>query len=170
MNRTALMNRRGALAAAMLAASLAPATSQEAEPAKPANANAGTLTCTLAPSDADPRLTANSELSCHFDAIAGTDADFKGVVKRLGTDEERDAKIVLVWSVLAPTTDVGMEALEGRYIGSLEGQGSELLPDNTGLIGGRDNNIHLKPLTRNPDVPGGWGVSVLELQRAAIKA
>ncbi len=159
------------LAALVSAVMTFPPPTKAAEDRPPAAiANAGTLTCTLAPSNDDPIIATDAELSCRFDSISGQDAEFTGVVKRLGADEERDAKIVMVWSVLAPKTGIDSKQLEGRYLGSLGGRQGPELPDNTGLIGGADNSIELKPLTDEPDVTDSWGISVLELKIAAVRA
>ena len=136
-----------------------------------AKANAGTLTCTVSPSDLQSDIAAKATLSCRFDAIAGPSAKLTGVVKRFGVHTERITKLVLVWSVVAPKTDVPIDDLAGKYMGSVEGRplsSSTAVP--RGLMGGRHQKIELRPLTRNPDMPDGWGLSILELELSAVKA
>lgn len=129
----------------------------------------GTLTCTLSPPDADPVLSARSELSCNFENMAGgPGASFTGRVKRLGVNEQRLAKFVLVWSVHTRSADFDRTDLEGDYTGSLEPGG---MPgqDKARLVGGKDNAITLSPLTRDPALPEGWGITLMSLHLHPLK-
>lgn len=136
-----------------------------------AKANAGTLTCTVSPSQLQSHMAAKATLSCRFDAIAGPRAKITGVVKRFGVREERNTKLVLVWSVVAPKTDVAIDDLAGKYKGSVQGGPvSSASPTRGGLTGGRNKEIELRPLTSDPNVPDGWGLSILELELSAVKA
>ncbi len=148
-----------------------------------AAANAGTLTCSLSPSQVDPPEPATANVSCTFKPVLGVDARFDGVVKRFGVTDERDAKIVLVWSVVAPEAKIGAENLEGEYVGSITKPGDVTSPGSPGppdpldpldrpettLIGGKDNAVQLRPLTPDPNISTGSGVSVLELKIAKIR-
>ena len=135
---------------------------------------AGTLTCTLAPSEPGTESTArtSSQISCNFDRLVGADAGFDGTIKRIGADDERAAKVVLVWSVQAPQVDVDLRALEGRYVGSLPdatGQPNGK-PENNTLIGGQNASIELRPLTPPQDIIPGAKLSVLDLRLALMKS
>ncbi len=155
--------------AAWLGLSLA-ATTFNALPATAA-VNAGTLTCTLAPSLVDPPEPASASVSCTFKPIIGVDARFEGVIERFGVADPRDAKIVLVWSVVAPEAKLPIESLEGKYFGSIATPADTALPGapETTLIGGMDKSVQLRPLTPDPNVAPGNGVTVLELKLARMR-
>lgn len=136
--------------------------------------NAGTLTCTLAPSLVDPPEPASASVSCTFKPIIGVDARFEGVIERFGVTDPRDAKIVLVWSVVAPEAKLPIESLEGKYFGSIATPADTALPGapespETTLIGGMDKSVQLRPLTPDPNVAPGNGVTVLELKLARMR-
>jgi hypothetical protein len=142
-----------------------------AQDALPPAANAGTLTCTLMPAENLPEKIPDgaTALSCSFEAISGPGGDFDGIIKRIGTDQESDAKIVLVWSVLAPKPDVKLKDLEGQYIGSLE-QSPPVEGVSPGLRGGANDAIELRPLNAAPDSTNPAAISVLELALKSTKA
>lgn len=130
----------------------------------------GTLTCSLSPSDTGPVLTATSQLSCHFEnSTSGRDANFTGRVKRLGVDRQRLAKFVLVWAVHTDQQDFKYGDLEGDYAGSLEPEGTLAEPAN-GLVGGNNKSIQLSPITEDPAIPQGWGISFMTLELSPLKA
>lgn len=138
-----------------------------AQQAKP---RVGTLTCSLAPSETQPVLAATAQLSCHFEnSTSGRDADFTGRVKRLGVERERAAKFVLVWAVHSGQPDFKSANLEGDYAGSLEPEGTLAEPAN-GLVGGSDRSIQLSPITNDPAIPQGWGISFMTLELKPLKA
>lgn len=158
LRRTTLI----ALCSCGLAASMA-----VADQAKP---RVGTLTCSLSPSETQPVLAATAQLSCHFEnSTTGRDADFTGRVKRLGVEREREAKFVLVWAVHSDQPDFKHGDLEGDYAGSLEPEGTLDEPAN-GLVGGSDRSIQLSPITNDPDIPEGWGISFMALELKPLKA
>lgn len=117
----------------------------------------GTLTCTLTPSEKRWVLTAYAELSCHFDASAGADADFTGIVKRLGVQRERTGKLVLVWSVHARDRNIGRADLEGTYVGSLGGMQAPFVPGGAGLVGGERGHGHIETTHKTAKPPGRFG-------------
>jgi hypothetical protein len=129
-------------------------------------ANAGTLTCTLDPGTKEP-FGVERQLSCNFEPLAGPKASFAGVVKRFGAESPRQAKIVLVWSVRAPSTEIPLKQLEGRYVGKLGPAAPDQEPV---LIGGKGGKISLQALTIDPKLGANAAVSVLELELKAIKA
>lgn len=130
----------------------------------------GTLTCSLSPSDTGPVLTATSQLSCHFEnSTSGRDANFTGRVKRLGVDQQRLAKFVLVWAVHTDNPDFRFDDMAGEYTGSLEPE-SALEAPASGLTGGVDKSVLLKPITKDPALPQGWGISVMTLDIKPTKA
>jgi hypothetical protein len=128
-------------------------------------ANAGTLTCTLAPGT-EEKFGVERELSCSFQPLVGRKGRFVGVVKRLGAENPDRAKIVLHWSVRAPSTDIALRQLEGRYIGRL---GSDSPDERPSLIGGKEGKIALQPLTVDPQLGINAAISILELELRGMK-
>lgn len=130
-------------------------------------ANIGTLTCVTSPGEKE-KLGPERELSCSFEPLTGPKAQLKGVVKQIGGQAAPgDAKIVLVWSVLGPEIGGPARQLEGRYVGAIgEGRGANA----TGLVGGANGSIALRPLTLDPNIGENAALAVVELQLAAMKA
>ena len=137
-----------------------------AAPAQQPLANAGTLTCTLDPGTKEP-FGVERQLSCSFEPVVGPKAKFAGVVKRLAAENPSQAKIVLVWSVRAPSTEIPLKQLEGPYVGKL---GPAAPGQPPVLIGGRSGKISLQALTVDPKLGANAAVSILELELKAMKA
>jgi hypothetical protein len=119
-------------------------------------AHMGTLTCVISPASKEP-FGVERELSCNFEPFRGARANLTGVVKRLGADAVDDGKLVMVWTVFGPSIDTPPRHLEGNYVGSL---GSD---PRDGLVGGKEQTIHLKPLTAAPEFVNA-ALSILELE------
>jgi len=145
-----------------------------AQDALPPPANAGTLTCTLTPVNEAPQQSLPKDetaLSCSFEAITGPGGSFAGIIKRLSTDEKKETKVVLMWTVLAPKPDVQLKDLEGKYMGSLE-QSPPVGGATPGLRGGHNDTIELRPLNATPEPkgPSSSSISVLQLALQSTKA
>jgi hypothetical protein len=125
-------------------------------------ANAGTLTCTT--SDAPQSAVADAELSCRFHALSGQDGNFTGYIARKGGADLPPGKRVLMWSVLAPSTDVALASLAGDYGGETGGQPSGR------LIGGQGNLIVLRPVTITSQIGDTPVPTVLELRLEPARA
>ena len=85
----------------------------------------------------------------------------------MGAESAGQAKIVLVWSVRAPSTEIPLEQLEGPYVGKLGPAAPDRPPV---LIGGRSGRILVEALTMNPTLGANAAVSVLELELKAMKS
>lgn len=130
-------------------------------------ANVGTLTCTLTPSTKQDDK-ADHNASCTFDGLTGRKASFVGTVKRHGEETETsNARIVLIWSVQAPTPEIPLEAIEGEYVGLVAPKDDTAAP--TSLRGGRDDDIELVPLTPEPGALPGATLSVLRLSLSTMR-
>jgi hypothetical protein len=137
-------------------------------------ANAGTLTCVLSAASANGT---SRSLSCTFVRATGPNAQFSGHVKSFGAVAPEGAKIVLVWSVLAPKADVDVGDLAGRYVGSVyqSPQSTADAKDQTrskagGLIGGSEQSIRLVPMSVGPNLGTNVAASILDLELTSMKA
>jgi len=129
-------------------------------------ANMGTLTCIATPNEKDT-LGPARKLSCSFEPLVGTKAEFTGVMKQAASDVPSDAKVVLVWAVLAPKVETDVSQLQGHYrgvAGAASGDNADM------MIGGVDGSIGLKPVTPDPDPGANGGPTLLELELSAMKA
>lgn len=154
------------------AALLVAAASSAAIAAEPL-ANAGTLTCTLAPSELAVGSTQSvAEVACKFSSITGTDYDLAGKIVRMAPERERDAKVVVSWSVLAPSAEISPQQLSGRYTGTFSGsQATSEQPEGSAgtLFGSEQSGIEFRPLTVGQQNLPDAGLTVLELEIAAVK-
>jgi hypothetical protein len=131
--------------------------------------NVGTLTCLLGagtPNETgEPR-----ELSCTFRPITGFETKYSGVIKKLRDQAPTADQLVLVWSVFAPDADVPARALEGTYVGAIEGDSAAGARPTGTLIGGRGSSLELRPLTRLPDTVPNGAFLIVELDLKSIRA
>jgi len=156
------MFRRVLLTGVLAAAVITPAAAQTEKSV----ANAGTLTCTAGP----PRGQSSdvAKLSCKFQPLTGPEATFEGTVRQSDNEVASAGKIVLIWTVLAPQTDISAKALEGTYVGSLGGSTNAPGTPQSGLVGGADKSIHLRPLAAPDQAGASMAVSVIELKLSGI--
>lgn len=121
-----------------------------AAPAYAADNNAGVeigkLTCQV---DGETKFIvgSNATLDCTFEAVGGKTSHYTGKVSDYGLDIGTAGKGTLVWGVLAPSTDVGMGALEGEYGGVTAGASIGAGLKANALVGGLDKSIALNPLS-----------------------
>lgn len=138
------------LAAALGAAVLA------AAPASAAGVKVGTLTCDV---EAGWGLVLGSQkdLSCVFkSATSGQVSAYTGDITKLGVDIGYTNAGVMVWTVVAPSSDMRADALEGDYAGASAGVTAVVGGNLNLMVGGLDKSITLQPLS----VEGNSGVSV----------
>jgi len=138
--------------AALVAGGLLLATSSQAAPA---GVKVGVLTCKI-----DPGWSyivgSTKDLFCTYEPTKGRPERYVGSVQKVGVDIGYSDGATMVWAVIAPTSDVGKDALEGDYAGA---QASVAVGVGVGanvLIGGFDKSITLQPVS----VEGGTGVNL----------
>jgi hypothetical protein len=98
----------------------------------------------------------SKDLHCHYRPNHGTVDRYTGDITKFGVDIGYTSGGVLVWEVIAPTSDLRPGALEGEYIG---GTASATVGVGVGahaLIGGLDKSITLQPLS----LEGNKGLNV----------
>lgn len=131
--------------------------------------NAGTLTCTLDPGDAGETGEPRS-VSCVFDQVSQQAANFSGTLEQLSDTAPTADRLVLVWTVLAPSAEIDPSALEGRYISAQDSGAADAVEPDGRLIGGADAAIELQPLVDIPDTVPEDALLVLELDLTYLRA
>ena len=86
-------------------------------------------------------------LKCTYTSTSGGTEHYVGSITKVGVDIGYVSGGVMLWAVLAPTSDPGKGALAGSYAGvtagaTLAGGGSANV-----LVGGSDESISLQPVT-----------------------
>lgn len=125
----------------------------------------GTLNCNVA-GGWGYILGSSKELNCTFSPSGGGEVErYKGSITKIGADIGYTKGGILVWAVLAPTTDLEPGALAGEYGGvSAEATVGAGVGANV-LIGG-GNSVSLQPISvsgqEGLNVAGGIGGVTLE--------
>ncbi len=145
------MFSKSAFAAAGLAlgvlAAAAPARAQT-------TVKTGTLTCHVS-SGWGFIFGSSRDLRCTY-AGGGKVANYTGKISKFGVDIGYVQSGVIVWAVLAPTSDVAPGMLAGDYGGVTAGASAAVGASANVLVGGSKNTISLQPLS----VGGEQGINV----------
>jgi Protein of unknown function (DUF992) len=97
------------------------------------------------------------DLTCTYEASGTHRVDnYTGEIKQYGIDIGYQKKGVIVWSVVAPTNDVGSGALAGDYGGVNATVAAGLGVGANALFGGYKDSIALQPLS----VEGIQGINI----------
>lgn len=125
--------------------------------AVPSNAGVkvGSLTCNIS-SGFGFLFGSSKELRCTYSSNAGSGEHYTGTFSKYGLDIGYADKGVLVWGVVAPTSDVRAGALEGDYAGATANATIGVGLGANVLIGGLDKSIALQPLS----VSGNTGLNI----------
>jgi Protein of unknown function (DUF992) len=105
----------------------------------------GTLTCNAAGS-VGFIFGSTNQLSCAFSEPGRTEY-YKGQISKFGVDIGFTQGGVLVWTVFAPTAQLGPGALAGTYGGATAGATVGVGGAVNALIGGSNNTISLQPIS-----------------------
>jgi hypothetical protein len=127
-----------------------------AAPAQAAGVKVGTLTCDV---EAGWGLVLGSQkdLNCSFKSATTNQVSYyTGDVTKLGIYVGYTNAGVMVWAVIAPSTDMQPDALEGKYAGASVGATAVVGGNLNAMVGGLDKSFTLQPLS----VEGNTGVSV----------
>jgi Protein of unknown function (DUF992) len=109
-------------------------------------AQVGTLTCNVA-SGWGFVFGSSRALRCTFASGAGRAEHYAGSIQRFGVDIGFTQAGVLIWAVLAPTSNLAPGALAGNFVGAT---GSATVGVGAGanvLVGGSNRTISLQPLS-----------------------
>src|SRR5271166_859889 len=112
----------------------------------PARAQVGTLTCNVA-SGWGFVFGSSRALRCNFASASGRTEHYAGSIQRFGVDIGFTQAGVLIWTVLAPTSNLAPGALAGNFVGAT---GSATVGVGAGanvLVGGSNRTISLQPLS-----------------------
>lgn len=97
------------------------------------------------------------DVTCTYRPQAGKRIDrYTGEIKKFGVDIGYQANGVMLWAVIAPTSDLGRGALAGTYGGASASAALAVGLGANALIGGGEKSIALQPLS----VEGIEGVNI----------
>lgn len=145
------MNRISTLvAAAMLAATPALAQSQQG-----GSVSVGTLRCDVAGSSGFV-FGSTRQLTCEFAGVGGRHERYTGEISRYGVDLGFTRAAVMLWGVLAPTSDLKPGLLEGSFAGVSGGITAGVGVGANVLLGGSNRAIQLQPLS----IEGNRGLNI----------
>ena len=144
------INKIATIAAAFGASMLAIA------PAHAAGVKVGTLTCDVE-AGWGYVLGSQKDLSCVFKSATTNQVSYyTGDITKLGVDIGYTNAGVLMWTVIAPSSDMQPDALEGKYAGATAGATAVVGGNLNVMIGGLDKSVTLQPLS----VEGNTGISL----------
>lgn len=137
--------------------------------AVPSNAGVkvGSLTCNVS-GGFGFLFGSSKELRCTYSPNSGTGEHYTGTFSKYGLDIGYADKGVLVWGVVAPSSDVRSGALEGDYAGATANATIGIGLGANVLIGGLDKSIALQPLSisGNTGLNIAAGIGVITLKHA----
>ncbi|MDE2111643.1 MAG: DUF992 domain-containing protein [Alphaproteobacteria bacterium] len=147
MTRTASLMLGAALAGTLMAGTPALAA--------PHGVKVGILTCQVH-SGWGLVVGSSKKIACNYKPNKGEDDHYSGSISKFGVDVGYTGKGVIVWDVVAPSSDVRAGALSGDYAGATAGAAVGVGVGANVLLGGLDKSIALQPVS----VEGDTGLSV----------
>jgi hypothetical protein len=111
-----------------------------------AGVKVGTLSCNVE-SGWGFVFGSSKDMRCTYTPDKGKPTHYTGVIKKFGVDIGYSEGASLIWVVVAPTSDVGPDALEGGYGGATAGAAVGVGGSANALVGGLDKSIALQPLS-----------------------
>src|SRR4051794_15597945 len=129
-----------------IGAALLAAGSMLAAPAHAAGVKVGVLTCNV-DSGWGYILGSSKEIRCNYVPNRGFGEHYEGSVSKFGVDIGYTSGGVLIWDVIAPSSDLFPGALEGGYGGVSAGATVGVGIGANVLLGGFDRSIALQPVS-----------------------
>jgi hypothetical protein len=126
-----------------------------AAPAQAAGVKVGVLTCNV-DSGWGYILGSSKDIRCNYVPNSGFGEHYYGNIAKVGVDIGYTKGGVLIWSVIAPSSDLKPGALEGGYGGVSAQATVGVGVGANALIGGFDKSISLQPLS----IEGNKGLNV----------
>jgi hypothetical protein len=115
----------------------------------------GTLTCSVE-SGWGFVFGSTKDLRCVFRQSDRRTQHYKGSIAKYGVDIGYTEGGVIIWEVVAPTSDVRPGALDGDYVGVSAGVTAGVGVGASVLVGGFDKSFSLQPLS----VSGNEGLNI----------
>ena len=153
------------LAAALMTASLF-ALAPQADAAR-SGVRVGTLTCHVRGGWGHV-VTSQRPMNCMYEPYHRRAERYTGTLSRYGVDIGHTNNATLIWAVVAPTSNIGRTALEGRYGGVSASATVGIGAGANVLVGGFDRSISLQPLSveGNSGLALAAGVGAMRLRAA----
>ena len=128
---------------------------------------AGTLRCDVAGSTSFI-FGSTRDIGCEFVNVNGRRERYTGEISRYGVDLGFTQAAVMIWAVVAPTTDLQPGVLAGTFVGASGGVTAGVGVGANVLVGGSNRSIELQPLSieGNTGLNVALGVAELRLQAA----
>jgi hypothetical protein len=137
------------------AATLALAVSALSLPAHAADVKVGVLNCDVS-SGWGFVFGSSKDLRCEFSPIKGDVERYVGTVSKFGVDIGYTRGGVIIWDVVAPSSDVKPGALQGGYAGATVSASIGVGAGANVLVGGLQKSIALQPIS----ITGESGLNV----------
>lgn len=114
--------------------------------AEPSGVRIGTLTCDVS-SGWGFVFGSSKDLNCTFNPTGRNPEHYSGSISKFGLDVGYSAGGVVVWEVVAPTTDLKAGDLAGEYGGATADVAAGVGAGANILVGGLRNSLDLQPLS-----------------------
>ena len=137
------------------AAALALGAALAIAPASAAGVKVGVLSCTVH-SGWGFVFGSSKDLWCNYHPNKNGEEHYTGKVSKFGIDIGYTKGGVIVWDVVAPTSDLRPGSLEGTYAGATAGATLGVGGDVNVLVGGFDKSIALQPIS----IEGNSGINI----------
>jgi uncharacterized protein DUF992 len=143
------------LTVAIGAIGLAAGVSALEVPAYAQAVKAGVLTCNVA-GGFGFIFGSSRAVNCTFAPGGGPPQHYTGAISKFGVDIGYVQGAVMIWAVLAPTTNPGPGSLAGTYVGATASATVGVGVGANVLVGGSGNSISLQPIS----IEGNTGLNV----------
>jgi hypothetical protein len=131
------------------------AVSAESVPANAADVKVGVLNCDVS-SGWGFVFGSSKDLRCEYSPLNGGVEHYAGSVSKFGVDIGYTRGGVLIWDVVAPSSDVKPGALQGSYAGATVSAAIGVGGGANVLVGGLRKSIALQPIS----ITGESGLNV----------
>lgn len=144
------------IAAAAVALTLSGAPKALAQGDNGGTTKVGYLSCNVA-SGWGIIFGSSRELDCTYTPVSGKPAEkYKGSISKFGADIGYLQSGVMLWTVVAPSTNTGPGALAGHYAGATASAAAGVGGGANVLVGGMHSSITLQPVS----IEGQAGLNV----------
>ena len=141
----------------VLAAAVAVLMAASPAPAAKGGVKVGVLTCNVS-SGWGLIFGSSKDVNCTYapSSKKSPSEKYSGKIMKFGADIGYSAAGVMIWAVVAPTSDVKSGALAGDYVGATGSAAAGVGAGANVLVGGLDKSVALQPVS----IEGMTGVNV----------